>query len=329
MPTVNYNRPLLTVVIPTYNRNEKLRHSIDILVPQLNEHVIIKVIDNASLTPVRETLDHHAKNPSVEIIRNQYNVGVSTNLIKCFESCDTEWMWLLGDDDPPSTDAIDGILNDLHLNKDCSFLNYKSAMTSNRNESFYTVGIEELINKVDHFGNLLFISVGVYNLHTLKADIRLTHQLSYCLAPHLVYLLSAISSNTKVGFLARRIHDASLHNTSAEESWSWISLSLCFPILFEIPLDISERTRNMFANHVLTHVKSPSDIYELLEQPKYYEIPTSKKRFLLRQIYFRSLLYRGLDKYFLSFLYYDTKLIIKDMFVKREVKNHLERDERL
>lgn len=322
-------KPLLTIAIPTYNRNDKLSRSLAILLPQLNEQVRVVVLDNASPIPVLESLGTLLDNSAVKIIRNKYNVGVSSNLIKCFESCETEWMWLLGDDDPPTPDAVSIILQDIQENRECSFLNYKSHMSESRQSDFYSVGVDDFIQKIDNFGNVLFISLGVYNLHRLEADIRLTHQLAYCLAPHLVYLISGIKESGTVGFLSRKLHDFSLYDTVGEENWSWVSLSFCFPILYEIPLNISEASRKVFARHVLTHVKSPREIFEILEQPRYYNTSTKQKRFLLRQIYFRSLLHNGLDKLFLHFIYYDLKLYLKNILMPREVKTNMERDDRV
>ena len=321
-------QPLLTIIIPTYNRNDKLSRSLSILLPQLNEQVSVIVLDNASPTPVSETLGSLLSNSSIKVIRNKYNIGISGNLIKCFESCETEWMWLLGDDDPPTPDAVSIILQDIQANGECSFLNYKSHMSESRQSDFYSVGVDDFIQKIDNFGNILFISLGVYNLRQLEADIRLTHQLAYCLAPHLVYLISGIKEKGIVGFLSRKLHDFSSYDTAGEENWSWISLSFCFPILYEIPLSISEVSRKAFAKHVLTHVKSPREIFEILEQPRYYSTPTRQKRFFLRQIYFRSLLYNGLDKFFLHFIYYDFKLFLKNILIRRDLKINIDRDDR-
>lgn len=49
---------------------------------------------------------------------------------------------------------------------------------------------------------------------------------------------------------------------------------------------------------VITHVKNLYTIYNALEQPRHYSLPTSRERFLLRQIYSWSLLTSELNKYF-------------------------------
>lgn len=326
-------KSVLTIAIPTYNRNEKLKRSIEVLVPQLNSKVKILILDNESTTPVAETLAEILNKLNAEsavtIVRNKANVGMAANIIRCFETCDTEWMWLLGDDDVPNLVAVAGVLEDIEKHKDCSFLNYKSPLCPTRKADFYTTGQEQLLDQLDGFGNLLFISVGVYNLKSLSGDLRITYQLAYSIAPHLVYLLSGLKATGKAWFLTRELHDFHLRDTTEAENWSWLSLSLCIPVLYEVPLLVSENAKRKFAGYILTHVKSPKEIFSILEQPKHYDMITYQKRFLMRQIYFRSLLFNGLDSKFFSFLYYDFKLYIKNILLKRNSNVLTTGDERI
>ena len=322
--------PSLTISIPSYNRNDSIKRSINILLSQLNEKVIINVFDNGSTVSVSHTLaDIISKHLNVRVFRNTENLGVSANIIKCFENCETKWMWLLGDDDPPRIDAIALILKSIESNPDYCFLNFRSHLTEERHESFYTVGINEFISKADNFGNVLMISLGVYNLEALNKNLRLVHQFSYCLAPHLIYLLVGLGSTGKSIFLNKELINFSLHNTAPSEIWSWLSVSMCLPILYELPLDISQSTKKILGSHLNTHIKKPSIIFSILEQPKYYALPTYDKRYYLRQIFFRSMLYKFNLFGFFSFFWYDLKLIAKDYLVKRSTKTSIERDERV
>jgi glycosyltransferase involved in cell wall biosynthesis len=322
--------PILTIAIPTYNRNAKLNRSLAILLPQLNDSVKLVILDNGSSVSVADTIDAQvASHKSIRVLRNRQNLGVAANIIKCFEACDTEWMWLLGDDDVPNSDAVAQVLSDLADNSDCVFLNYKSPICAQRSQPFYTVGQEDMINKLDNFGNLLFMSVGIYNLNKLAGDLRLTYQLSYCICPHMVYLISGIGEHGKVGFLTKELHNLTLWDTTEAENWSWLSLSLYIPIMYEIPLNISAEAKKKFSKHLLTHISSSKQIFAILEQPKYKNIPIYQKRFLLRQTYFRSLLFSGFDKRIIPFAFYDLKLRIQDFFAKSKTYAHIELDDRV
>ncbi|WP_179225532.1 glycosyltransferase family 2 protein [Hymenobacter mucosus] len=315
-------------MIPTYNRNHKVLLSVERLVSQLNNNVKLIIFDNCSDIAVSETIGH-IKHENIEVVRHSSNIGMSANFISCFEACQTEWMWLLGDDDPPALDAVDNIISDICSYNDYSFINYKNPYAIKRQSNFTTQGLEGLIEGMDDFGNILFISVGLYHLSKLKPNKRFANQLSYSLAPHLVYLFTGLQEDAKVLFSNKVLHDFSLRTTTPDEDWSWLSLSLSIPVLYEIPLNIGQKAKEKFAELVLTHVKKPSQIYGIIEQPNTINMPLYEKRYLLRQIYFRSLLYKGFDRYFLSWLWCDLKLRIKYALKKRDSTYNIERYKRI
>ncbi|RYE17208.1 MAG: glycosyltransferase family 2 protein [Sphingobacteriaceae bacterium] len=317
---------MLTIAIPTYDRNDKLVRSVELLLPQLVEGVTLLILDNCSKIPVADSLSHRLA-PNVQVIRNKYNVGMAANIIRCFENCTTEWMWLLGDDDPPHENAVEIILRELEVHSDFSFFNFKSHLASGRMNDDYAIGPDEFISKIDDFGNLLFLSLGVYNLQKLQCDFRLAYQLAYCLAPHMVLLLSGIKSDTKIGFLAREPINVAMWDTGA--SWSWLSVSMSIPTLYEVPLALGVQAKRRFAQMVKTHIKPPKQVHEMLVGTRYDTMPTYDKRFFLRQIFFRSLLFRTASKYILSFLWYDLKLLLDDKSNSRKVDSVISRDERV
>lgn len=317
---------MLTIAIPTYDRNDKLIRSVDLLLPQLVEGVTLLILDNCSKIPVADSLgDRLASN--VQVIRNKYNVGMAANIIRCFENCTTEWMWLLGDDDPPHENAVEVILQEIVIHSDFSFLNFKSHLASSRTKNIYSVGANEFISNVDDFGNLLFLSLGVYNLKKLQCDIRLAYQLAYCLAPHIVLLLSGIKSDARIGFINKEPINVAMWDTGS--SWSWLSLSMSIPTLYEVPLELGAQEKQRFAQMVKTHIRPPKQVYDMLVGPRYNAMPTCDKRFFLRQIFFRSLLFRSTSKYILSYLWYDLKLLLNDKSNSRKIEAVMSRDERV
>ncbi len=315
-------------MIPTYNRNHKVLLSVERLIPQLNDNVRLIIFDNCSDTAVSETIGH-LNHENIEIVRHASNIGMSANFISCFEACQTEWMWLLGDDDPPALDAVETIIADINRYSEYSFINYKNPYAIKRQDTFTTQGLEGLIEGMDDFGNLLFISVGLYHLNKLTPNKRLVNQLSYSLAPHIVYLFTGLQKEARVLFSPAVLHDFSLRTTTPDEDWSWLSLSLSIPVLYEMPLNVSQKAKEKFADLVLTHVKKPSQIYGIIEQPSTINMPLYEKRYLLRQIYFRSLLHKGLNRYFLSWLWCDLKLQMKYILKKPDSAYNIERYKRI
>lgn len=44
------------------------------------------------------------------VVRKRANIGANANVLRCFELCETEWIWILGDDDHGLPGAVDKIL---------------------------------------------------------------------------------------------------------------------------------------------------------------------------------------------------------------------------
>ena len=100
----------LTIAIPTYNRNEILKNNLRKLIPQITSDCKILILDNCSDVPVLDSLRDIIKeysNVDINVIRNSYNLGLTGNILRCFEMCTDPWLWVLGDDDEVKDGAID------------------------------------------------------------------------------------------------------------------------------------------------------------------------------------------------------------------------------
>src|SRR5207302_549928 len=115
------------IAIPTYNRNRFLVETVQRLLPQLSAACRLLIIDNCSDEPAAEALRPvigAETDAPVRIVRNGVNVGAIANIMRCFELCETEWMWLLGDDDRPEPDAVSTILAHIRSQPAALFFNF-------------------------------------------------------------------------------------------------------------------------------------------------------------------------------------------------------------
>jgi glycosyltransferase involved in cell wall biosynthesis len=243
---------ILTIAIPTYNRNLKLNRSLSILVPQLNEHTKLVIYDNASCNEVASTIPSEMQK-NIKIIRNPVNIGAQANINKCIVECETEWLWVLGDDDPPMISSVSQILSDIRSTpEDVVFINYKTHMSEFRTKSYDVCGVDDLIKKMDSFGNLLFISTNIFNTKKLRGGLRWIHLFAYSFAAQLAYLLSGIC-HQKAIFSCVPIINVSLYDTKPDETWNPIPISKNICILYELPIRLHPKTKMIFYNHLGTH----------------------------------------------------------------------------
>jgi abequosyltransferase len=110
-------QPLLSIAIPTYNRAKFLRELLDTLQPQLVDqpHIELLVSDNASPDDTRQVVDHYKQQGMViSYLRNDANIGADANFIQCFEKASGKYLWVFGDDDLLTPNAVAQIVSLLH-----------------------------------------------------------------------------------------------------------------------------------------------------------------------------------------------------------------------
>ncbi len=242
----------LTIVIPTYNRNNILYEGLINLLPQLNDckDCTLLIMDNCSEIPVKETLGILFKkyaDVKYSIHRNKFNVGASANMLRGLELCESEWIWFLGDDDLVLKNGLNIVLDKIDKNHDCCFINFFSNVDRfTRSQSFITHGSDEFITKMDSFSNVLFISAGIYKVEVLQKHIRIGYQYIYSLGFHIGMLLFHLKDNdSNILFSSEQV----VHWQKEESGNSLFNVALSLPILLELPMN--SITRKLLAGKIL------------------------------------------------------------------------------
>ena len=209
---------VLTVCIPTYNR-ASLVGTVQALLPQLTGQVRIKIFDNCSDTPVAELLAPYLT-AAITVVRNPVNVGAAGNIIKCFEYCDTEWMWLLSDDDFLAENAVTTILTTITAHPDVAYIKFHTDFNGLApiQEEIIATGQPDFIRKIKDFSNILFISSAVYNAREVSQGIKAAYYFAQTFSPQVSFVLAYLAINPlgKVLF-----SPASIVRWSGPESNAW------------------------------------------------------------------------------------------------------------
>ena len=99
---------LLTIAIPTYNRNiglEKLLSSLSVVdLEALN--IVVNIHDNSSREMQELNQKAALKNPCFNYFPNSSNIGYANNIIKSVASANSHYLWLLSDDDEVQTSCF-------------------------------------------------------------------------------------------------------------------------------------------------------------------------------------------------------------------------------
>ena len=196
------NQFTLTIYIPSYNRVEKLKSTLEDLIPQCSHSPDIRIVvqDNHSeivyKTALKELFDSYLEASCViEVNRNPVNIGMGANILKGFESYDSEWLWILSDDDNLDPDAVSKIRNSLeNASDDIGFIRYSSQYSSvpdilpiNSFKEFV-----DSANSDKSFNNYIFISNGIYRLSELKKQLIHGYNNCHTYIPHFMMLANYI-----------------------------------------------------------------------------------------------------------------------------------------
>lgn len=238
--------PLLTIAIPTFDRNDILTQTVAALLPQLAPEVRLVIRDNASPHPVTQTLSELAGSACVQIVRNPCNIGGSANVLRCLETCETEWLWILGDDDLPDHDAVERVLADVR-EADASLIgvNYRSELFD-RHLDLELRGAEDFLRRMDSLSNVLFLSASVLRAPALQRHLRPAYTYAYSGMPHVLALLLALGTDGRVKLSTQ--HLVTWREADASNSWPVVNASLAFPTVLDLPLP--QKQRRLLASKV-------------------------------------------------------------------------------
>jgi hypothetical protein len=282
---------ILTIAIPTFNRNEILRANVAKLLPQVTADCRLLILDNHSPEPVSEALaDLLAAFPhvQVQIIRHRINIGGGANVMRGFELCETPWLWVLGDDDEPVPDAVQTVLDVIRSHPQAVYVNF-SYEWFRRDTSFVTRGRSEFIHRMDSYGTCLFISLCLFRVEHLADVYQWGLGYMTCCAPHLVTLLKALGGDGECVFSERQVMNWSC--PPAERKWSHLYYSLWGLLITDLPMTHDER--RCLVDKILPDMKSIGvALTEVLFMVRQGDIDRGTAMHYIEQIYGRGFRHR-------------------------------------
>ena len=233
----------LTIAIPTYNRNEILKENLGKLLPQVTKECRVIIFDNCSDIPVKDTIKNLLEVYShidISVVRNRYNIGMTANILKCFEACPDPWLWILGDDDEVADGAVATILSDIGRQSEMHFITYAWDEDSfKRKQEVVTTGIDQFIETFETFGAVLFLSTSVYSMTKVVGSLSFAHFFQTSYAPHLVMLFMSLGDEGKCAYSKDQIVTNKADDTPTQLKWDQIFI---YQITMLLRLPLKPRT---------------------------------------------------------------------------------------
>lgn len=241
---------MLTIAMPTYNRTPKAIARIEEAIAQIGNRtdVQVLVIDNQSAESVEDSFrnKHTSIPPFVRFSTNRVNIGGNGNIARCFEYCETEWMWLISDDDKLKDDALNVICQTIAKHNDATWINFRDPewLLGKREVESCFEGVEKL-RMLDHFGNALLISNSVFNIQKCSKSIWAGTQYAFTNAPHLAIAWSAVGKQGKWVLCPSQI----VHRTIPEKGDTFQHMVVALGLLHIGEIPVLNPQRKRFVKH--------------------------------------------------------------------------------
>lgn len=190
----------LAIAVPTYNRPEQLRRCITALASQLTHDCRLHIFDNASAVPAADIvipiLDRVGFR-AYSITRHPSNLGAHGNLYHCLEGPALPWLWVIGDDDTPTPNAVAMVREAIAAYASArmivfevaQFRGYLDGKRPEHPEAFDSLA-KFLRSDALYMASL--ISAGVYNMGVLRPHLGHAYRWGSSYFPHIAMMIASL-----------------------------------------------------------------------------------------------------------------------------------------
>lgn len=195
----------VTVLIPTYNRKENLADTLRALSKQGNKNFNVLISDNCSSYSIEDDVLPGLPiefTDRVRVHHQRFNIGAAANIIGLLSLCDTEYGWILGDDDNVQPKAIDSIYATIskYSNANCFWF-----LLGEKNNGDKLIDSMEKLNdflcELNNRGDFIFCSNKVYKIPAISAYMDMTYRYIYTRIPQCFPLMESLKHNEEIGII--------------------------------------------------------------------------------------------------------------------------------
>ncbi len=122
-------RPLLSILIPTFNRAECLDLNLKHLTSQVTDDLLSKieviVSDNCSQDNTKEILKKYERYSYIKTNFNTANIGMDLNFLKLVQESTGKYCWIFGDDEVLFKDGLQKVVSLIEKHPDLGLIHIK------------------------------------------------------------------------------------------------------------------------------------------------------------------------------------------------------------
>jgi glycosyltransferase involved in cell wall biosynthesis len=225
--------PILTFVVPTFNRPKELARLFDGLGGQRDPRVRILVLDNHSEYPARDIVP-----ADIEVVRHTVNIGSHGNFTRAFEIVQTPWIWICGDDDILEPDAIQRALSAIAQHPDAAVIAFAYAEMNGaiRAKSATYTDVVGFADGIDHIFPTIWVSRTLYRREAYIPFISQIYNYSIG-AVHFAVTLLALTKNLSYVSIPEII----VRNATNDDGWNMLDVRVMMTNMLDLTMNAKER----------------------------------------------------------------------------------------
>lgn len=145
----------------------------------------------------------------LEVSRNQYNIGMSANILRSFEVAKSDWLWIVSDDDDIRPCAVDAVISSIKDQPDAiGLIRFRSNLTDS------AVNIDTLEEFVEFngasnraFNGSIFLSNCVYRVEDFGPLLQVGYQYANTYIPHFMMAVAYMASGNSCALYREEVVD--------------------------------------------------------------------------------------------------------------------------
>ena len=258
----------LTIVIPTYNRKTQLLRILESLCrqEQFDKYKIL-IMDNHSDYDVKQSIDENFDGEFRNIIvvhSWNFNTSQAFNMTGGLPFVDTEWCWLISDDDEFTDGAIKRGLDDMKIHPDVSAIRY--SLNVFKHDDVVVNNLTEYVEYYKTHKSLIrgesFYIGGLLNMRVLQHYLVYATRYSYTYIAFVIPFLKALE-DSRAPLLFSSFH---AYNYYCAKDVGWytkpnsylmvmLGISTFNDIPFNIPVNKRKKLCSIMTGTVLQDIK--------------------------------------------------------------------------
>ena len=187
-------KDLLEIIIITYNREKNLSETLDKILSESSpvKDCKITILDNNSTDGTKDLCKSLiSKFPNVIYSKNNFNVGLSGNILKAMEIPTEKYFWLLCDNDFIDFTHWNNVHDAMKNDNDLIVISdrFREFCMQNKRYSHFNVSILQC----------MLCSAAIYKTENITDEVMtLANLVSYTIAPHMALVFDILNSNKNI-----------------------------------------------------------------------------------------------------------------------------------